>query len=109
MVPGASRQGARDWGQVAVNDLVVSTALLLMLGLRAWLHKPMCASRHVPCRATILNLCNQQEPTLVFPNPVPDVLVLRAVSSASSTRCGWVNAAQLDDLQEAHVTCHPAA
>lgn len=42
MVPGASRQGTSDWGKVALHDLVASTALLLMLGLRSWLHKPMC-------------------------------------------------------------------
>ena len=43
VVPGASRQGASDWGTAALHDMVASTSLLLMLGLRKWLHKPMCA------------------------------------------------------------------
>jgi hypothetical protein len=42
VVPGASRQGASDWGTAALHDMVASTSLL-MLGLRKWLHKPMCA------------------------------------------------------------------
>ena len=42
-MPGASRQGASDWGTAALHDMVASTSLLLMLGLRKWLHKPMCA------------------------------------------------------------------
>lgn len=40
---GASRGKSAEWGHAALADLIASTALLLMLLLRSWLHKPMCA------------------------------------------------------------------
>lgn len=58
VVPGASRQGAGDWGKVALHDLVASTSLLLMLGLRSWLHKPMCGyTLHVCSLLALRNSC----------------------------------------------------
>ena len=41
MVPGVSKEGASLAGHSALTDLVSSAALLLMLLLRSWLHKPI--------------------------------------------------------------------
>ncbi len=46
---GASQQGAAAWGRVALNALVASTALLLMLLLRKRIHKPMCGATPATC------------------------------------------------------------
>jgi hypothetical protein len=67
VVPGASRQGASDWGTAALHDMVASTSLLLMLGLRKWLHKPIFKCFIHTLRDVNPPLAQQIEVTPVLP------------------------------------------
>lgn len=110
VVPGASRQGASDWGKAALHDMVASTSLLLMLGLRKWLHKPMCgtliAAETSQCLRLAGQLCSSKS------NACP---LFGADSSASYIRCGTSirhshsRQAYTDVMRNAPVDSHAAA
>jgi hypothetical protein len=65
---GASRGKSTEWGHAALTDLVASTALLLMLLLRSWLHKPIFKCFIHTLRDVNPALAQQIETTPTLPN-----------------------------------------